>query len=476
MTVPCGCYLRLSILKARPELTEDAIERQREGTLELAKHRGWTVVEQYVEEGVSAFRGKHRGEFERALADLQRGHIKVLVVFKLDRVIRNMWDLLRLERVLEQSGGILASVHDDWGDTSTAAGRFMLRTFASLAEMESENISLRVTAQHKQRAHAGKPIVGGNRPYGWDRHRTEVVPEEATVVVECARRVLRGDSLRSIVTYANTVSRTPTGAPWQHKSLKRILTSPSTVGDREYHGEVVATGQWTPLLDRETWMAVRALLNDPARARPGQPAKHLLSGLLFCGRDGCGAKLLTHWAEANKRQYMCQRTPGVGGCGRLAIDGPQLDTLVEERVLDRLSGPGLDRARAQLARQREDRLAVLAELDGARARRDEIERMFTEGLIDQPAFTRMHGPAELRVQKVQALFDQQTSASALAELPRGAEALRAWWFDPDRTVDERRAVVTQVVERIEVGSAPVRGRRFDPTRIMEPLGRVVWRT
>ena len=92
-------YLRFSSAK---QAKGDSIRRQTEATDDWCKRHGASLDASLTlrDEGVSAFRGKHRGEFERALSDLQSGHIKVLVVFKLDRVIRNMWDLLRLERVL----------------------------------------------------------------------------------------------------------------------------------------------------------------------------------------------------------------------------------------------------------------------------------------------------------------------------------------------------------------------------------------
>jgi hypothetical protein len=345
----------------------------------------------------------------------------------------------------------------------------MLRTFASLAEMESENISLRVTAQHRQRALAGKPIVGGNRPFGWNRDRTEVVPEEAAVVVECARRVLRGDSLRSVIAWANTVSQTPTGGPWSHKALKRVLTSPSTVGKREYHGQEVAEGNWAPLLDEQTWLAVRAILRDPSRARPGQPAKHLLSGVVYCGK--CGAKMLTHWPKRSGRQYSCKKP---GGCGALAVAAVPLEELVSEMVLIRLAGPGLAAALKEVAQQREDRMTLLAEREGARARRDEIEAMFSGGLIDQPAFVRIHAPAASRVEEIQARLDQLAGSSVLAELPDSEEELGAWWSDEDTTLDERRTVLRATLERVVVGPALVRGRRFDPARLKQPYG-PIWK-
>src|SRR5207237_6989015 len=67
---------------------------------------------------------------------------------------------------------------------------------------------------------------------------------------EAAARVLRGDSLRSLVLDLNTRGvRTVRGSQWSESPLRHLLCRPSLAGLRSYHGEVVAKGSWPAILD-----------------------------------------------------------------------------------------------------------------------------------------------------------------------------------------------------------------------------------
>jgi site-specific DNA recombinase len=182
-----GISARLSRVKRTEQLTAAAMERQEEDCRDLVAGRGWELARVYPDEGLSAAPGaKRRPEFERALEDLATGRIDVLVIWKLDRFTRSLWDLLRIERALE-AGGQLVSVKDGGLDTTTSAGRFLLRQRCLVAEMELENIRDRVSRWHKQRATAGKPLVSGRRPFGYaTKDRSQVDDAEAQVIREAA--------------------------------------------------------------------------------------------------------------------------------------------------------------------------------------------------------------------------------------------------------------------------------------------------
>ena len=75
-------------------------------------------------------------------------------------------------------------------------------------------------------------------------------------------------------------------------------------------------------------------MEEPKRGRPGRrqkgiPKKHLLSGLVFCGK--CGRPLYIHKREAEGvARYRCQSVEG--GCGGLSILAPQLEAFVLDQV------------------------------------------------------------------------------------------------------------------------------------------------
>ena len=93
-------YLRISTDKSGDGL---GIERQREDCRKLAEQRGWTVVQEIVENNTSATIGPRPG-FERLLQLMQGRQIDAVVVWHVDRLLRKMTDLERVIELVETSG------------------------------------------------------------------------------------------------------------------------------------------------------------------------------------------------------------------------------------------------------------------------------------------------------------------------------------------------------------------------------------
>jgi site-specific DNA recombinase len=454
-----GVYARLSRKKATEELTAAGMERQEEDCRALCDREGWQVVATYDDEGISAAVGKHRPAFEQALADLSNGVVDVLVIAALDRFVRSLWDMLRVERVVE-SGGRLISVGDGWLDTADPNARFILRQRAMVAEMELENIRRRVARRHRQRAEAGAPLVSGRRPFGYVTKDRSVVDEiEAAVIRNSATRLLSGVSLRRVVAELEVLA--PSGRPWQIQNYRQMLLSSGIAGYRSYKGEPeFRRGTWEPVLDEATWRQVRALLL--ARSKPGRPAVHLLSGFLECGL--CGASLWTKYRVDGVRQYTCEKRAGPDDrCGKLGIKAEPVEQLIERAVLRRLAGPGLKAALAALDSPDADRDKLLAQRQEAERVRDDIEAMFQAGDIKRDAWVRMHGPAVEQVERIEAQLGAVTRRSILAGLPDARKPLERWWHGADTA--ERREVLSSILIKVVVGPSGPRMSKFDASRL-----------
>lgn len=102
---------------------------------------------------------RERDGLDRALQDLRKGDI--LVVWKLDRLGRNVKDLVELVGLLESRGIGFQSVTDII-DTSTPSGRFFFHMMASLAQMERDLIIERTKAGLAAARAQGR--VGGRTP------------------------------------------------------------------------------------------------------------------------------------------------------------------------------------------------------------------------------------------------------------------------------------------------------------------------
>jgi site-specific DNA recombinase len=291
-----GIFLRLSKAKGEEEDSEAAYERYEAHSRALCERRGWTVAVVYREPIGSAYQPRQRATFRRALADLRSGRIQVLVAIEWARLSRNRRDNEALWELVEDAGAIVATA--DGQDTTTRSGRQALEIKAMTARWESDEISERVRRQQEQAAAKGGPPPGGRRLFGYGPRRETIIEDEAAVVREAARRLLAGESLRSVTAWANTQSTTTTGREWSLRTLRDTLMSPGLAGRRVYRGVDFAEGRWEPIIDRATHEMLVAILSDPSRRTRGPGVKHLLSGLVCCGR--CEAQMITHYEPKAK--------------------------------------------------------------------------------------------------------------------------------------------------------------------------------
>ncbi|HYY79627.1 MAG TPA: recombinase family protein, partial [Actinomycetes bacterium] len=290
-----GIYARLSVVRNGEPTREieTPTERQVADGERYCKSKSWDVADRYVDAGLSGYKEVYRPEFERLLRDVQARRIQVIVCWKLDRLCRNHADFQRLWKVCERAGASLVSVQESF-DTTTPHGEFVVRLLIGMAKLESQNISLRVSRALQAVAESGRPRIGGNyRAFGYADDGVTVIPREAAAIQEAARRLLKGEPVRAIARDLNDRNLyRVTGKPWTGSLLADTLGRARNAGLREYHGAVVGEAGWPAILDRPTWEQVVATLRHPGRrSQQGRPRTHLLAGMVWCGIEGCGAKM-----------------------------------------------------------------------------------------------------------------------------------------------------------------------------------------
>lgn len=460
-TAPVGIYARLS--DARDE-EQTATARQIADCRELAAAKGWTVAEVYEDSGLSGWkRGTVRPEYERLLADLEAGRIGGVVAWKLDRLGRNRRDYTRLLDLVEERDVTLTLVRDPV-DTSTPMGRSMLDIIASFARMESENISTRTSRALEEKAQNGRAHVSGQRPFGLNREWAAIVPTEAERIRDAATRILAGESLGGIAREWNAAGlRTTAGKEWRTFTISRMLQSPHLAALRVHRGEVIGPGAWPAILDETTHERLKSALKPGQRNHGnagGGRARYLLSGgILRCGL--CGAKMVSRPRDDKVRRYVCRKQPGVEGCGGVGILAEPLEELVTEAVLSVLEGPGLADALAAATGEDEAQAELVDQL---RADEDALKQLsadhYVHRVIGRAEFLGAHEALESRIAETRAQLARHEGSTVLGGLHGD---VREEWAR--RSVEGRRAILSAVLEYLEVQPA-VRGRAFfDPDRL-----------
>jgi DNA invertase Pin-like site-specific DNA recombinase len=126
----------------------------------VAAQRGWTVVGEFVDLGISGAKDS-RPALDKLLADAQAGKLNLVAVWKLDRLGRSLAHLLRLLDLLQGWGVSFVSLRDAGIDTTTAAGRLMLQLVGAFAEFERSLVQERIVAgiarAQAEGTHCGRP-------------------------------------------------------------------------------------------------------------------------------------------------------------------------------------------------------------------------------------------------------------------------------------------------------------------------------
>ncbi|MCC3323477.1 recombinase family protein [Gordonia bronchialis] len=190
------------------------LDAQRAAIAAEAARRGWTLVAEYADEGVSGGKAADkRPGLAAALAAVESGQAAALVVAKSDRLARNLRALLDVIDRVESAAGAVVAV-DGTVDTSTAAGRFTTQIMGGVAELERSMISDRT-----------KAALAARKAQGVRLGRPSETPAEVTARIVAAKA--EGKSLRAIAAEL-TAAGIPTvrgGATWHASTVRAVLTS-----------------------------------------------------------------------------------------------------------------------------------------------------------------------------------------------------------------------------------------------------------
>ena len=366
------------------------------------RHEGWTMVRERYDDGGFSGGTMDRPGLKRLLADVARGHVQVIVLYKVDRLTRSLSDFSRIVDVLDAAGASFVSVTQAF-NTTTSMGRLMLNVLLSFAQFEREVTGERI--RDKVAASKKKGMwMGGNVPLGYDAQDRKLVVNEAeaaTVRHIFTRYLALGSGGALIEELRELGYRTKRkqrgdgtslgGLPFTRGMLFHLLKN------RIYRGEVVHRGEAYPgehqaIVNEELFEAVQQHIAGAAVERTATRnigSASLLTGIL---RDGLSRRMSpSHASKAGKRyRYYITHSAELrsGEPPAWRLPARDLETIVTSRLrqllLDRttirtlLSAPNA--AALATALERGDEAA--GKLDASYGRTTTIAKLVTGVRID----------------------------------------------------------------------------------------------
>lgn len=296
-------YIRVSTVH---QVDKDSIPMQRNDLIAYSKLMLGT--EDYVIFEDAGYSGKNtdRPEYQKMMSQIRNGAFSHLLVWKIDRISRNLLDFATMYKELKDLGVVFVSKNEQF-DTSTAMGEAMLKIILVFAELERNMTSERVTATMISRASSGL-WNGGRVPYGYDydfEAKTFSVNKEESEVVHLIHD--KYESMRSLISLSRHLNendfRTRGGSLWNPASLYGILHSIFYCGDYRYN--VLKEGDRQKVKDESEWITIEnhhqaiitrvqkqrvldllAANNRSDRRKTATKYVHVFAGLLYC--EHCG--------------------------------------------------------------------------------------------------------------------------------------------------------------------------------------------
>lgn len=488
---------------ARISEDEAGIERGVQGQLEdgreLSARRGGMVVGEYSDNDISATDGDYRPGYETLTAAVRAGEVDRIIVFHTSRIWRNRRERADGIQLLQQHRIALISVKGPELDMSSAASRMIAGILGEFDTGESELKAERVQRAALTRANEGR--AHGRVAYGWRREYTynpsgirtgyrDVIDDaEAEVVREIVRRLLTGESLRSIQADLNERRVPAPGAGWRPKmtkggvrrrgfgqdeegtlwgktAIRKLALRPANISQRVYHrgrvDERILPAEWPPIIDPGDHAKVVALLNDPrrTRSRPGSRVWLLTYGSLgICGVCQGPLRVTRNGnAKYGKKQllYVCAHRQCVGR------NMESVDEYVSSCVTAILGRPDIA---AALSGDAKRSMAALERAEALRARLATAAGEFADEKItaDQLAIITAKLQVKIKAAELEARRTRPAAVATLVGEMIGNHAAEKW---AKLDVNQRRAVLQALDMQVTILPVQRRGPGFDPSTVL----------
>ena len=349
--IKCAIYTRKSCEDGL-EQEFNSLDAQRlsaENYIASQIHENWRLISKHYDDGGYSGGNMNRPALKELFEDIKAGQIDMVVVYKIDRLSRSLFDFSRIVELLEKHNVGFVSVTQAF-NTSTSSGKLMLNMLLSFAQYERELTGERIRDKFASSLKKGM-WMGGNPPLGYDvKNRTLIInDEEANVIKFIYSKFIETESYHMVTDLLNNSGcRTKIrhlsnggitgGGKFQPNAVLHILKNPYYKGCVTHKGQVYP-GQHEAIIPEEEWNQVQEIFKkhgEEQRIRNNTLNPAFLKGLIRC--TTCDVPMIPTCCVKNGmryRYYVCQNHHKFKSCNsvfKTVPAGPVEEQVVSEII------------------------------------------------------------------------------------------------------------------------------------------------
>jgi site-specific DNA recombinase len=470
----CVLYARVSTDKqAEKQLS---IPAQLQAMQEYAQRQGWTVFEEFIESGVSG-RTTDRPALQALLGRCAtEPRVDVVLVHKIDRLARSVYDHAAIRAQLRRRNIRLASVVENVDDS--VSGQLLENILASIGEFYSSNLGEETKKGMRMKVERGGWPFKAPRGYRTTQDGTgksRVVPTEDAPAIRFAHEqyatgAFSLNELRYLL--AERGLKTSAGRVLPLSAIERILKNPFYTGRVRWHG-VEHPGTHPAIVPEGLFRRVQTVLSARHRDTGEKGRLHfLLRGLARCAE--CGG---TMTAERHDRwsYYRCVRR----AVDRSACSARMCSARVAERSLIQiyqslLLAPAFKRAvetelEAALKDREQGKASRVRSLSVRRIRLEQREIRLSEAFADGEVSAKAYRSGLTRVRvpladTCRALRDDAFDPESIRQRARAFLTVAGTLHSLHQRFDERKRhrLLMLVFKSMHLDTSGVRGYALNP--------------
>ena len=248
-----GLYIRVS--------TEDqaregfSLPEQEKRLRAMCEYKGYEIYKLYKDAGISAKTGNTRPAFEELLQDIRDKKCNTIVVLKLDRLTRSVFDLEGIMNFLEENNAYLDCANEEI-NTTNSSGKMVARLLTTVSQNEIERTSERTKFGLSGAIKEGH--IPARAPLGYKHIDKKLVPDPLTkdIVIRIYNLYFEGKSYYNIATIFNE-EQVLGKTNWKDTGILRIISNKVYKGDY-VHGKrtnhpTLYRDVVEPIISKEMW-------------------------------------------------------------------------------------------------------------------------------------------------------------------------------------------------------------------------------